>query len=207
MKIRVKLTLDEEMLGSLPSNEDLYSDYVATKNPTADGVEEELDMFTEGEKGITIFPRLEDGNPFIYDYQIRGWLKAAFSALSKVGKDGYSGGTACKELKAFKKIVDTQIFVKPRMIPLKNIGENWQNNIHYCERPLRASTPMGERIALAKSETVPAGTELEFTFVSLSGKMKDAIIEALEYGQYHGLGQWRNAGKGAFSYEILSIEP
>lgn len=29
-----------------------------------------------------------------------------------------------------------------------------------------------------------------------------AVLEWLEYGQLRGIGQWRNSGKGRFSYEI-----
>ena len=29
------------------------------------------------------------------------------------------------------------------------------------------------------------------------------VIEWLEYGYYHGTGQWRNSSKGRFVYQIL----
>lgn len=72
------------------------------------------------------------------------------------------------------------------------------------ERPLRASTPQGERVALARSDTAPAGTRLIFTLKVLGD---DAVNEAtlhewLSYGEYQGLGQWRSGGYGRFEYAL-----
>ena len=72
-----------------------------------------------------------------------------------------------------------------------------------CQRPLRASTAQGERIALANSETIPAGSSIEFKVICLSDSYKKAVIEWLDYGSFKGLGQWRNSGKGRFTYEIV----
>ena len=72
-----------------------------------------------------------------------------------------------------------------------------------CQRPLRASTAQGERIALASSETVPAGAECEFTIVCLVDNDIDLVKEWLEYGQFHGMLQWRNSGKGRFVWEEI----
>lgn len=202
-KMKVRITFNEEVLGSAPANKDIYTDYVALNNPNYEKIEEEIESIPEDEKGVTVFPRMADGNPAIYDYQIRGYLKESIGALAKAGKDGYSGGKACSGIKAYKKTVDQQIFVKPRMVPYQNIGEKWSENIHYCERPLRAATPMGERIALAKSETVPAGAVIEFEIILLSDKLYPVVIEALDYGELHGMSQWRNSGKGTFTYELL----
>lgn len=87
------------------------------------------------------------------------------------------------------------MFVEPRKIPLllpdgETIGE--------CQRPLRASTAQGERVALAHSETVPAGTKQSFDVLLLRDDLEDLVREWLEYGKYHGTGQWRNSGKGRF---------
>ena len=32
---------------------------------------------------------------------------------------------------------------------------------------------------------------------------KKAVIEMLDYGKLRGFGQWRNSGKGRFTYQIL----
>jgi len=60
----------------------------------------------------------------------------------------------------------------------------------------------GERIALARSETCPAGTQMWFTVTCLWDYEK-LLTEWLDYGRLRGLGQWRNSGKGRFTYEIL----
>ena len=76
-----------------------------------------------------------------------------------------------------------------------------------CQRPLRAQTPQGERVALASSETVPAGTTMDVTFVLYSpSSHRDALMEWLDYGAVRGLGQWRNSGKGRFSYQVVAEE-
>lgn len=199
MKVRIELI--EELLGSSPAKEDVFRDYIASKAPDAATIEDEVAALGADKverQGMTVFPRTADGLPFIYDYQIRGFLKESFAALSKAGKAGYEGGVHCAKLKAYKKLVDQQIFVKPRKIPLMHPGE-----VGACVRPLRADTPQGSRTALAKSETVGAGTAFEFEVVCLIPELEDCVREALAYGELHGLGQWRNSGKGAFTFEII----
>lgn len=73
-----------------------------------------------------------------------------------------------------------------------------------CERPLRAQTAQGERIALARSDTCPPGTVIEFDLVILGGVSEALLREWLDYGALRGLGQWRNSGKGRFSHELTA---
>jgi hypothetical protein len=62
---------------------------------------------------------------------------------------------------------------------------------------------MGERVALARSDYVSAGTELKFTLRIVPGPVKRKVIETiLEYGAMKGLGQNRNSGYGRFTFEI-----
>ncbi len=201
--LKVKLTLTEELLGSASGDPEIHKQFIASKAPDAPSREEEVEAIgIDGvvEKTKTIFPK-EDGKPFIWDYQIRGAFKDSCGMLRR------AVGTESKKLMSYKKVIDGLIFVKPRKIFLTMpegavIGE--------CQRPLRASTAQGERIALANSETVPAGTTLEFTvhyFKQGKGKEKldelALIKEWLDYGALRGLGSWRNSGKGAYSYEII----
>lgn len=194
--IKVRLTLTEDLLGTASGNKELYADYIATKAPTADMVEQEIDDFNPElamEKAMTVFPRLEDGTPFLYDYQIKGFFKDSAGVLRKVPK------SFCSKVKAYKKEIDGLLFPQPRKIPIKVNGE-----MGICERPLRAATPMGERVALSISESIPAGSTLEFEISFLTEDMKKLALECLDYGILRGLGQWRNSGKGRFTYEILS---
>ena len=94
--MKVKITLIEETLGSSPSNEELLATYIASKAPTADLTDEEVYNIKQqqAEDRITVFPKLADGTPFIYDYQIKGMLKDSCKALAAAGKAGYPGGKA-----------------------------------------------------------------------------------------------------------------
>ena len=204
--IKVKLTTTEGMLGTSPFNEEIYRDFIGSKSPDAATVEEEVaalgaDAVTE--KGMTGFPRDEDGKPFIYDYQIKGFFKDACSMLNRVGGKDENGKkkklNESSKLTAFKKIIDGMLFVSPRQIPIDFTGE-----VQLCQRPLRAQTMQGERVALAISEEVPAGASLTFDITVLDESHLPAIREWLDYGALRGLGQWRNSGKGRFTWEELS---
>lgn len=205
-KIKVKITTTEGMLGTSPFNEEIYRDFIGSKSPDAATVEEEVaalgaDAVTE--KGMTGFPRDEDGKPFVYDYQIKGFFKDACSMLNRVGGKDENGKkkklNESSKLTAFKKIIDGMIFVSPRQIPIDFTGE-----VQLCQRPLRAQTMQGERVALAISEEVPAGASLTFDITVLDESHLPAIREWLDYGALRGLGQWRNSGKGRFTWEELS---
>ena len=63
---------------------------------------------------------------------------------------------------------------------------------------------MGERICLANSEMIPAGAEIEFTICLLKDDMEKVTEEWLDYGKYSGIGQWRNASYGAFTWEEIA---
>jgi hypothetical protein len=197
--MKIRITLTEEVLGSSPSNEELLASYIASKAPTDDLTAQEVDNIKAqaAEERITIFPKTADGTPFIYDYQLKGMFKDSCKALATAGKAGYPGGKHCAALKAYKKAIDGLIFVSPREIPYDLHGLK----MGFCERPLRAQTPMGERVSIAKSETVPAGSTIEFEVNCLDPKLEDVVRECFDYGTLRGLGQWRNSGKGRFEWE------
>ncbi len=194
--MKVRLTFTEDVLGTASNNPELYGDYIASKAPDMKRMEEEIeDLGVDGvvEKAMTIFPKLPDGTPFFYDYQIKGFMKDSCKALRKVP------GTVSSKIKAYKQEIDGLVFPQPRKIPINLSGE-----IGICERPLRASTPMGERIALSISESCPAGSTIEFEIVTLTSEMEKLVRELLDYGALRGIGQWRNSGKGRFTWEELS---
>lgn len=192
-KIKCKLTFKEQLLGTASNDPDLHGSYVASKAPDAMSMEEEIaavGLDDVIERGMTVFPRDKDGNPFIYDYQIKGFFKDACAALRKVK------GTKASKVKAYKKEIDGLLFVHPRKILLQMPGP-----LGECQRPLRASTAQGERVALAHSEAAPAGTVIEFEILCLTEDMQDLAYECLDYGELRGLGQWRNSGAGRFEWE------
>lgn len=194
-EIKVKLTFTEPILVTSPADGDVYRNFIGSKAPDASSVDDEVAALGADavvEKGMTVFPRMEDGIPFLYDYQIKGFFKDTCGGLRKVDK------TASSKIKAFKKEIDKLIFPEPRCIPIRFDGE-----IRECQRPLRTSGPTGERTALAISEEIPAGATCEFTVVCLCDDHEKAVVEWPDYGKYSGIGQWRNSGKGRFVWERL----
>jgi len=193
MKLAITLTLTEELLGTASANPELYRDFIESKRPD-NGAE---DVDAEVQKSTTVFHRTPDGKPFLYDYQIKGFFKDACSALKR------ADDTESAKIKAYKKEIDGLIFVEPRQI----VAELPDGGIvGICQRPLRAQTAQGERVSLARSETLPPGTVLRFTITLLSGKLEDPIREWLDYGHLRGLGQWRNSGKGRFDHVVEVLE-
>lgn len=195
-KLKVRLTFTEPLLGSSPNNEEIYEDFIGSKAPNAATMEEEIEsigLAAVKEKGMTVFPRMDDGvTPFIYDYHIKGFFKDSCGGLRRV-KDSKSS-----KIKAYKKEIDKLIFPKPRCIPIMNYGE-----IGKCQRPLRAMTMQGERVSLACSEEIQAGAFIEFSILILSDDLEAVVREWLDYGELAGFGQWRNSGKGRFTWEEI----
>lgn len=195
-ELKVKLTFIEDLLGTASANPKIYEEYIASKSPNPETIADEVAAI-DGEgtdvKGMSVFPRMADDTPFVYDYQIRGFFKEACSMMKKAGKKHSS------KIKAHKKEVDGLIFVEPREIPLDLHGMKMDS----CQRPLRAQTPQGERSTPVCSEAAPAGTTIEFKVICFIDDDIEAVKEWLEYGAYKGLGQWRNSGKGRFSVTYL----
>lgn len=193
--LKVKLTFTEEVLGTANSNPDIHREYIASKAANAATTEEEVEALGVDaviEKAMTIFPKDENGVPFIYDYQIKGMFKDSAGMLKR------SPGSKSSKIKAYKKEIDGLVFVEPRKIPFALSGP-----IGDCQRPLRAATPQGDRVALADSETVPAGSSITFEIILLNKDLEPAIREWLDYGALRGVGQWRNSGKGRFTWEEI----
>lgn len=194
-EIKVKITFMEELLGTASNNPNVHGEYIASKAPDAPSRTEEIEAIgveEAVEKSMTVFPK-EDGKPFIWDYQIKGFFKDACGVLKKVS------GTESSGIKAYKKEIDGLVFVFARKIPIMDYGK-----IGECQRPLRGQTAQGERIALAHSETVPAGSYIECTIQCLKDSLMPAVREWLDYGMLRGLGQWRNSGKGRFTWEEIA---
>lgn len=207
-KIHVKLTFTHAILGTAPNNEDIYRDFIGSKAPDAASVEDEIAAIGASEyaeKGMTVFPRAEDGTPILWAYQVKGFMKDACSMLQRVGGKGEDGKkkkvNESSKLTAFKKTIDGLIFVEPDEIKLCFDGD-----VGICQRPLRAQTMQGERVALAMSEQIPAGATADFDIEIMNDEHLPAVLEWLDYGSKRGIGQWRNSGKGRFTYTYELIE-
>lgn len=198
-ELKVRLTFLEEVLGTASADPELHREFIASKAPEAPSRNEKVTEEIEAlgldeatEKQMTVFPRDNEGNPILWDYQIRGFFKSAAQALSYVGGE--------KKLTAYKKKIDLLVFINERQIPF-TMPEGGE--IKDCQRPLRAQTAQGERVALANSETVPSGSSIEFTIHLEDDHLKKYVEWWLDYGFRNGIGQWRNSGKGKFTWEKI----
>jgi hypothetical protein len=199
--MKIKLTLTQEMLGTKALNAQIFGDFIASKRPggpASDEIENAELAQEAADKaeasGTSIFHRQEE-QLGIYDYQIKGFFKDAASAMNRFDKEYRMG---MEKLTAFKSKIDSCIFVRPRFIVFK-LPKGLEVGI--CERPIRADTAQGPRVGLCRSETVPQGTELVIDVAVMSKDLKPYVEMWLDYGQLRGLGQWRNSGKGTFTWE------
>lgn len=201
IKIPIELTLTEPMLGTVTKNKEVYTNFIANKlrdevrrgNVAVAELErksvEELETIDEREeKGWTGFHSDEKGL-FIYDYMIRGFLKAAGQATANQNK-----------VVAYRSKIDQNVFIFPRKIHFSQFDKNVSKPDGVVERVLRAMTMQGPRVSLAKSDKVDAGTKLNFEIHLLKNKdiTEDILKFWFTYGQYSGLGQFRNGSYGRF---------
>lgn len=197
--LKVKITFTEDLLGTAPNTAEIYRDFIGAKGPEGVTRDDEIEMYGAEEvtsKGTTIFQRTGDDKPYMFDYQWRGFFKEKISFLKKIE------ASKCAKLKAFKKEMDGLIFIADR----KNVIEP-SGPITLLQRPLRASTAQGERVSLACSECIPAGSTTEITILGMLDSYYEPIKECLKYGRLSGTGQWRGSGgMGRFTHEIIEDE-
>lgn len=194
-----RATFTEGLLATKPNDAEIHSRFVAGKEREAsqDEIDAELRALEEVEdleKGTTIFHRDEEGDPILWNYQIKGFLKEAFRALTR------DKSNACAKVPAYIKVIDGCVFVTPRKIKLRLPAGT---QLGSCQRPLRAQTMRGERVALACSEEAPAGTTMEFDVKVLAPGLDKALAECWEYAQLRFMGAWRNSGKGTAVVEEI----
>ncbi len=202
-RYKVRLTFIEPLLGSAPNTAEIYKDYVASKAPDAMTTEQEVEAFGADqveERGTTIFTRDKDGNPVIWDYQIRGYFKGTCGALQR--SKGRKTKFLSSSIKAYHKDMYAKVYVFPRMIRINPPDES-EEKIGINQRPLRANTAQGERVALASSEELPAGSWCDIEILLHDKTIWPMVMEWLDNGVFSGLGQWRNASYGRFVYEIM----
>lgn len=187
---RVTLHFTEPILGS-QSTKDVTTEFISKRAGFATP-EDELDALPEAlERGTTVFHRNPKGQPMLLDYHVKGFLKEVGRILNKrIVVNG-------KPLLNLRNKVGNDVFVSPRQIPLKFSGK-----ITYNERPLRAETAQGPRVALARSEQIEDAS-IEFGLTVYPGEITEEVLrDLLDYGFDQGLGQWRTAGWGRFRYTL-----
>lgn len=192
MNYHVEITFTEPLLGTLALDPEVFTNFIVNGSTGEDEMET-LPVEEQIERGTTGFHRL-DGKPLVYDYMLKGFFKDACGMLRR------AKGTESAGLTAYKKIIDGLLFVSPRRVPIDLAGD-----VGILERPLRAQTAQGERIALARSETAPVGSVIRFDVQTIGKDVSEELLrEWLDYGALRGLGQWRNGGYGRFTYTLTS---
>lgn len=187
------------ILGAQAANPKVHSEYIASKAAKLTKGEEETAKLPENleEKGLTVFLR-DEGALCLSDYVIKGFLKEALNALkSQIG------------IVAPASKVDNYVLITPAYLKFTRDEEPVTEPDEVFERPLRAMTMQGPRVSVSASETIGKGWELTFSITLLenpsSPKSKaltfDVIEEAMEYGAFKGLGQWRNGQNGRFKWK------
>jgi hypothetical protein len=209
IKIKISAKLIESMIGTVPKNKLIFTDFVQNKmgefkgHPikTAAEMDEEIESVPNAcEKTATGFHNDVFG-VFIYNYMILGNIKANIYCLTANG--------FCK-VKAYKKSTDLFIKVYPRKIRFYRDDE--EHPIQYAddtiERSIRAQTPKGDRVFLGKGDVINRNSKFKFEvelFKNNKGLTPEVLIEALKFGKHNGLGQWRGSG-GYGKYKLLSVK-
>lgn len=117
-------------------------------------------------------------------------------------------------LTSYIKKVDNYVFILEDEIPIMRDGKQLTEADGFLERPLRANTLQGPRVALARSEEITGDWYVDITIkvlmnnsTSKGQKFDMELIEnLLSYGELKGLLQWRNGGHGSFSYEEIESD-
>jgi len=193
-----KLTFVNEALGSQPGRNDPASNFIRDRareeHPELNIPPEEVESLpTEISKGTTCFYRGSTGNAAFKSYQILGMLRAAATCLNGIG-----------DVNNLRSKISNAVRITPVTIDTGILSEK----LTILERPLRAQTAQGPRVTLARSECLPAGTEIKFDLDVIQlpkFAFPEALLRAiLDYAQsMSGIGQWVNSGiYGKFIYEL-----
>ena len=225
---RLILTLTSPMLGTATANKEVYRNWIASLRKDENGEtaidEAEIESLPTVDEEVadkmTVFHRTPDGHPMIYTYMLKGLMKAACWSLRRIkGKDSEYKS---HKLTSYKMVISGHVFFAERTVRLdipeefsipeirnepyvlSDLRDGGHQTLPTLQRPLRAETAKGPRVALACSEAVPAGTKIACTLRVLDPQLRGLIHdEWLPYGELKGLGQWNNAAWGRFTTEWL----
>ena len=198
--IKVKIEFTEPILGAVPRDKEIYTNYIAgqVKQETLREEIERIGEVAAVDKRTCGFLMDEDGNPVLSNHVVKGFFKEAAKSIRRISAKKYES----HKMTAYIQKVDTLIHVYPRFIIL-HTPEPVEECMEEFQRACRASTPQGDRITLKNSERLPEGTTAEFEIQLMDKTHEDAVKEWLDYGRFHGLGEWRNADFGRFEWMQL----
>ena len=204
---RYRLTGMTRLLAAQAANPDVRSEFIASKAAELRKGEDETNHLPEesfDKKNLTVFLR-DDGALCISDYVIKGFLKEALGAIKN------QVGLANHATKVDNYILIEGVGDNPEYIHITKRGQDVTEPDKVLERPLRAMTMQGPRVSVTASEMVGPGWQIEFDLTIMenastpkSRALTTEVIEmAFEYGAFKGLGQWRNAQNGRFTFERI----
>lgn len=193
-KLKVELEFISDVLGSQPKNQSVVDTYIKTRAKGKETKDEfasplDSDQISEKESKAWTGFQEEKGKCYIMDYAVKGFLKHS----GNIQKEAVN-------IKALRSKIDDLVFVTPRKIFFDQ-----PKTKEPFQRPLRAMTMQGPRVSLVKSDVIKEGAKITFEInVPVPCEItKDVMIQILEYGQFMGIGQFRNGGFGQFKYKIL----
>lgn len=182
-KLHVRLLTP--LLGTVAGNQDLWSEFIATKAPpTINDIEDSGTEFevTEDERpGHTTFYTDLEGHPIIRSYQIKGALKEWGNIVRPQ-----------LHIANLRHHIDTEVFVYPKTTILAEMVDGT------LARPLRARTPKGPRVTLVSSDKIDPPKDWVFDLRVFKGSQltKEVLNAVCEFGAYIGIGQWRTGEYG-----------
>ena len=222
--IPVRITFIEPLLGTASSNPECQQNYIiaGARSPGKEAEEasihadmikarikalmasdpetfktEELAREAIIASSLNMLYKDANGNPFMWDYQWRGFFKEIAGFLMGSPDSLTKAAAAAPSTKfskwTMKSTITGMFHVRPRQIPLNVSGD-----ITVCNRSLRAETMQGPRTSIAKSEQANPGTTCEFKVALLNKGYEDMARELLTFGIFQGTGGWRSGGKGRF---------
>lgn len=158
-------------------------------------------------KGTTVFfwDKVAD-RPCLGDHMIGGFLKAAAEAIGRTLPSRKA--EVLHSISYTQSLINQHVRCESKFITFdKDIKRDGEGNAAYLQRSLRAMTAQGPRISLSRSEVVEAGAKLCFVLKVMEGsKITEEVLSKLfSYGEFVGLGQWRNSGNGMFTFDISKL--
>ena len=187
----LEVTLLTPLLGTIAGNQDVWSQFQATKAPSPDAeIAASGDEFLVPElptKGHTTFYTDTDGRPILRSYQLKGALKEWSNVVKKQLK-----------VANLRHHVDVNVFVKPATMVLADKPDGT------LERPLRAMTMQGPRVTVVSSDRIDPGKSWTWKIQVLNGSpVTLGVLEAMcEFGEMIGIGQWRTGEYGSVDARI-----
>lgn len=207
IKISVIIELIEPMLGTVPKNPNILTDFVTEKigdfkgHPikTEDELNQELETAPkEIDRCSTGFHRDTFGL-LIYNYMILGNIKKNLFVLIC---NGHS------RVWAYKQTADLFCKVYPRRIRPYREDAVIMEPDGSIERSINIETYKERFNALTKSDILDKKTRFKFDiklFRNDRGLDLETLVAALKHGEENGLGRW-NASGGYGKYKIISLK-